>query len=137
MKNLILILFVIFGMSAFGQRTLAVDTLQGAETVSFATMNNARVIQAVSTQLGGTSDGTLTLYGSIDGSNWVFINFLNAITGVASPKASITGADLNQITITSGLVSSWVVDPELYPYTKIVGVGTIGDTTQVAIKYSK
>lgn len=125
------------GVTAFSQRTIAVDTLQGAETVSFATMEKAKVVHAKCTQLGGTSDGTLTLYGSIDGSNWIFLNFVGAKIGTASPKASITGADLNQITITNALVASWQIDSDKYPYTKIVGVGTASDTTKVEIKYSR
>ncbi len=87
------------------------------------------------TQLGGTSDGTLALYGSIDGTNYSFINGVGADVITASPQASITGPDLNQITITNTLVPSWVVKEAPYRHYKIVGVGTSGDTTKVALKY--
>jgi len=121
---------------ANAQRTIT-DTLQGAETVSFDVMQGAEVITATCAQLGGTSDGTLTLYGSTDNAAWVFINFIGGTLGVASPKASITGADLNQITIIDALVSNWVNLGGKFNYYKIVGVGTIGDTTEVVINWSK
>ena len=125
------------GVAAFSQRSIAVDTINGNETVSFVTMNGAKIVQALCTNVGGTSDGTLTLYGSLDGTSWTFINFLAADLGTASPKGSITGADLNQITITDALVANWVINTTKFPYTKIVGVGTASDSTLVTIKYSK
>lgn len=138
MKKIILILGILaISFTGFAQRTLAVDTLQGAETVSFEVVQGAKLLTAVCTQLGGTSDGTLTLYGSIDNTNWTFLNFVGADLGVSSPKASITGTDLNQITITSGLVASWKLSADDYIYHKLVGVGTSGDTTKVAIMWTK
>ena len=125
MKKLLFILAIFaLSMSVFAQRTitLAVDTLQGAETVSFAsfevTSGKTFVVQGLCTQLGGTSDGTLALYGSIDGTNYSFINGVGADVITASPQASITGTDLAP-----------------YRHYKIVGVGTSGDTTKVALKY--
>ena len=144
MKKLILVSFVsLFAMASMAQRgslkTLAVDTLQGSETVNFATFNlngsyNAVSVTALCTQLGGTSDGTLTLYGSDDGTNWVFINGVGGLI-VASPKASNTGTDLNQLTITNTLVANWVVKDTPYRRYRVTGVGTTGDTTQVNITY--
>ena len=120
--------------------TLAVDTLQGAETVQF-TLRELRapsydylVVDALCTQLGGTSDGTLALYGSLDNTNWVFINGVGDLV-TASPQASLTGADSNQVTITNGLVASWVLTGVPWRYYRVTGVGTTGDTTQVNIKY--
>ena len=137
MKKLILLsAFVVFALFSFGQRSIS-DTLQGAETVSFTAMQGAKVVSATCTQLGGTSDGTLALYGSTDNSVWVFLNYLDGHLGVASPKASITGADLNQVTITDGLVASWLPIEDIYSYKKIVGVGTTGDTTLISINWGK
>jgi len=142
MKNLLLILvFVVVAMTANAQTgrvvTLDVDTLQGAETVSFETFfttgtYNSISVQGLCTQLGGTSDGTLTLYGSNDGTNWVFVNGAadsNILT--ASPKASLTGTDMNQITVTNALVCSWAVTGSPFREWKVVGVGTASDTTKV------
>ena len=145
MKKLILVLFVsLFAMASMAQRgslkTLAVDTLQGLETVNFETFNlngsyNAVSVTALCTQLGGTSDGTLALYGSNDGTSWVFINGVGGGVITASPVASITGADLNQLTITNTLVANWVVKDTPYRRYRVTGAGTTGDTTQVNITY--
>lgn len=146
MKKLILVLFVsLFAMASMAQRgtlnTVAVDTLQGSETVNFAIGTtilgsyNTLSVTALCTQLGGTSDGTLTLYGSHEGTNWVFINgAADSHVLTASPKASLTGTDMNQITITNTLVANWIIDPA-YRYFRVAGVGTTGDTTQVNITY--
>ena len=120
---------------------VTVDTIQGAETVKFDIGNitgkySTLTVQALCTQTGGVSDGTLTLYGSVDGTSYSFINAVGAETLTASPKASITGADLNQLTITNGLVASWVVKESPYLYYRVIGVGTSGDTTKVTVKYT-
>lgn len=135
-----MLVFLIAAIGANAQRTgrvisLDADTLQGAETVSFETFTatgsyNSISFEAVCTELGGTSDGTLTLYGSNDGDNWVFINGVGGLV-IASPKASNTGTDLNQLTVTDALVASWVVDGAPFGEYKIVGEGTAGDTTLV------
>jgi len=137
------LIFVVFAASAQKGtlNTVTVDTLQGSETVNFAIGTtilgsyNTLSVTALCTQLGGTSDGTLTLYGSNDGTNYVFINgAADSHILTASPKASLTGTDMNQITITNGLVANWVVDPA-YRYYRVAGVGTSGDTTKVNITY--
>ena len=134
-----MLVFAVVAMAASAQRgrviTLDFDTIQGAETVNFETFKttgsyNSISIEALCTQLGGTSDGTLTLYGSNDGTNWVFINGVGGLV-IASPKASNTGTDLNQLTITNTLVASWVVDGSPFRDWRITGVGTSGDTTLV------
>jgi hypothetical protein len=140
-KLLIMLVFAVVAMAASAQRgrviTLDADTIQGAETVTFAEFSttgsyNSISIQMLCTQLGGTSDGTLTLYGSNDGTNFVFIN--GAADGgvvTASPKASLTGTDMNQITITTTLVPAWTVIGSPFRDWKVIGVGTSGDTTLV------
>ena len=147
MKRITILLFVmLLGVMTYGQGrgslgTIATDTIKGANTVNFAIGSftgsyNSLAITGVCAEVGGTSDGTLTLYGSFDNSVWVFINGAadgNVVT--ASPKASLTGTDMNQVTITDALVASWVVNKVPYRYYRIAGVGTTGDTTSVAIKY--
>jgi hypothetical protein len=145
MKKLFLVLLVsLFAMATMAQRgtlnTLAVDTLQGSETVNFATFSlngsyNAVSVTALCTELGGTSEGTLALYGSNDGTSWVFINGVGGEVITASPVASITGADLNQLTITDALVANWVVKDTPFRRYRVTGVGATGDTTQVNITY--
>jgi len=140
-----MLVFVIVAMAASAQRgrvvTVAVDTLQGAETVVLATIGpltgsyQTLSISSLCTQLGGTSDGTLTIYGSNDGTNYVLINGVGGEVITASPVASITGADLNQITITNTLVTNWVIKDVAQRFYKITGVGTASDTTQVNVTY--
>jgi len=143
MRKIMLIAMLLIGFSAFAQvgavKSVAVDTLKGSETVQFTIGTftgsyQTLCIQALCTQLGGTSDGTLTLYGSVDGTSYSFINGVGGKV-IASPKASNTGTDLNQITITNGLVASWIVEDVPFKYYRITGVGTASDTTKVTIKY--
>ncbi|MCR9066275.1 MAG: hypothetical protein NXI00_20050 [Cytophagales bacterium] len=120
-----LILFTALGASA--QRAVTVDTLQGAETVNFGTMENAKLIQALCTQTGGTSDGSLILQVSLDGTAWTTIS---ETSGIAHFEPNDT------LTITNGATYAiWIDKP--FPYARIQGAGTSGDSTRVAIKYSK
>ena len=146
MKKFILILaLAVVAMAASAQRgkvlAITADTLNGNETVNFDLGVNFTgdydylVVQALCTQVGGTSDGTLALYGSLDGTSYSFINGVGAEVLTASPKASITGADLNQVTITNGLVASWVVEGAPYKKFRIVGVGTANDSTLITPKF--
>jgi len=139
MKRIALFLTVLFAVCSmsFAQRTIASQDLEGAETINFASMSNAKTVTVTCTNVGGTSDGTLTLFGSTNGTTWSFLNFLGGELGTASPKASITGADLNQVTITTALVATWWIKPDIYPYHKIQAVGTSGDTTTLAVNWSK
>lgn len=105
--------------------------LNGAITVSSDVMTNAKTVQVLCTQVSGTSDGTIALYGSLDGTNYQLINFADGSLGTASPIASHTGTDKNQITIVNALVATWAIKTENYPYTKLVAVGTSGDRTTI------
>jgi hypothetical protein len=145
MKKIIIFiafLFVVLGTQAQKGSviTLTADTLKGADTTDYvielrAPSYDLLTIDVVYTQVGGTSDGTGTLYGSMDNTNWVFINGVGAGVLTASPKASITGADLNQITITNGLVASWVLKDVPWRYIMHRSIGTTSDTTAIAAKY--
>lgn len=139
MKKFILISIIALfaGLSLQAQRTITADTLDGVETINFTSMQGAKFVTVEVDEIGGTSDGTLTLYGSTNGTVWTFINMLLPTLGVASPKASITGADLNQITITDALNASWYIPQDTYPFHRITAVGTSGDTTRLAIHWSK
>lgn len=142
------ILFAIlaFAVMSFAQGrgnlgTVTPDTLTKVETENFdlgtftGTYQSLAVV-AVCTQLGGTSDGTVTLHGSLDGTSYVFISGAaggNILT--TSPKASYTGTDFNQLTITNGLIASWAVIGMPYKYYRVAAVGTANDTTLVTVKY--
>lgn len=146
MKRLIMIfaaLLFVVAMSAQGKGnlgTVSADTLNGNETVNFAIGSftgtySSLTVTAKCTQVGGTSDGTLTLYGSLDNTNWVFINGATGNAIVASPKASMTGTDMNQLTITDALIANWVIPRVPFRYYRVAGVGTASDSTLINITY--
>jgi hypothetical protein len=116
-------------------RTLTSIDLNGAITVNSDVMNRAKTVQVLCTQVSGTSDGTIALQGSVDGTTFQTLNFADGSLGTASPIASHTGADKNQITITNGLVATWAIDTESYPYTRLTCVGTTGDRTTITGKW--
>lgn len=137
-----MLVFAVVAMAASAQRgrviTLDADTIQGAETVSFETFKttgsyNSISVQGLCTELGGTADGTLSLYGSNDVSNlgWTLINGVGSGILTTSPLASLADTTLNVITITDALVPAWTVTGSPFRDWKIVGVGTSGDTTLV------
>jgi hypothetical protein len=118
-------------------RVLNSIDLNGAITVSSDVMTDAKAVQVLCTQVSGTSDGTIALYGSLDGTNYQLINFADGSLGTASPIASHTGTDKNQVTIVNGLVATWVINDVVYPYTKLVAVGTTGDRTTITGSWTK
>jgi len=145
MKKLAFIFALVFSVFIVNAQrgtlnTVTVDTLQGSETVNFTAFQlngsyNAVSVSALCTQLGGTSDGTLAMYGSNDGTNYTLIDGANPGVLVASPYASIADTTENVITITNGLVANWVVINTPYRYYRVTGVGTASDTTKVNITY--
>lgn len=134
MKRIALILSF-FALVAFASaqkvHTVAVDTLQGAETVNFGAIKSSLgegtlTIQALCTQLGGTSDGTLNLYGSVDGTSWVKVL---ETAGIFHFYPNDT------LTITNGAVMSVVIKDSPFAQYRFTGVGTSADTTLVTPKY--
>lgn len=127
MRNLIIVFLVLLASISFGQRTIT-DTLQGNETVVFEVMAEATQIQALCTQLGGTSDGTLLLKGSVDGVTYVTLS-------ETTSKINFYPNDTLTITNTAG----WLIklDENLFNYYKVVGGGTASDTTLITIKWGK
>lgn len=118
-------------------RELTEIELDGAVTVDSDVMNGAKAVQVLCTNVSGTSDGTMGLYGSIDNVNYQLINFADGSLGTASPIASHSGTSKNLITITDGLVATWAIDSEAYPYTKLVCSGTADDNTTISGGWSK
>lgn len=137
MRYILIFAITLLSLTAFGQRTWN-DTLVGADTMTFPIGRNLTSISVSCVQVGdSTSDGTMTLYGSEDKQNWHFLNFVGANLGVASPQASITGTDLNQMTITNGLEASWAITNSIYPFVRPVFIGTANDTTALEVQYYK
>jgi hypothetical protein len=111
--------------------------LDGAVTIDSDVMEGAKVVQVLCTNVSGTSDGTMAIHGSLDAVNYQLLSFVGQALGTASPVASLTGADLNQITIVDALVATWVIDTDVYPHTKLVCIGDTGDNTTISGGWSK
>lgn len=146
MKKLILILLIAFvAFASQAQRGVVVilqtDTLKGvtgnpksSPTITLSGTYESLCIQGLFTQLGGTSDGNTAVYGSVDGTSWSLLNGVGGMV-IAGPKASTTGTDLNQLTITNAMVANWTILKPACKYYKVVSNGTSADTTKVVFKY--
>lgn len=136
MKNIILLLAIILiGSLGFAQRTIT-DTLQGNENVNFTTMIDPSQIHVLASELGGTSDGSITLQGSVDGTSFINIQ----------PTARLfyyfpdDTADLTGYTWTITDAGSLLIILEKLPplrYYRIRGDGEVNDTTLITITWSK
>lgn len=135
MKKLFFILVLaILGMAANAQigtvKTLAIDTLTAATTDTSAVASvtgayNAITFQALCTQLGGTSDGSLRLEGSVDGISYKTIT--DGYVNYAFPNDTLT--------VTNGAIWHFTVYHAPFKYYRVIGLGTASDTTLVTLKY--
>jgi len=131
MKNLVVILLAFVSLSVFGQREI-IDTIQGAETVNFSAMVNAGTVQVLcEDDFGGTSDGLIRLQGSNDNVTYSTLVF------DVNDQFVYTNNDNDSLTIVDN--ATWLIDLDKlgFPYYRITGTGTSGDTTKVTIKWSK
>ena len=136
MKKLLIILAVLVSISASAQVKLISDTLQGNETVNFATINATGKYVALSldilcTEIGGTSDGTLILQArNANGADWQTLGTTRHGSFLAmSPADSV-------MTITDGADFKISLVPPTYRQYRVVGAGTANDTTKVDIWYT-
>lgn len=138
MKRITVFLVAIFAFVAFAsaQRvyTLTADTLNGAETVnitavkSSSTSSGILTLQALCTEIGGTSDGTLLLQGSVDGTSY------NTILNVAGKFDFLPN---DTLTITDGGVMQCAITDSPFNHYRWQGGGTASDSTLVTPKYSR
>lgn len=136
MKKFILSLVFILSVIAVNAQkgrvySVSVDTLNGNETVNFPLASitgsyDVLTIQALCTEVGGTSDGTLILQGSVDGTSYLTIQ---DATGV------LKGYPNDTLTITDGAVVQWVVDETPWNFYRVQGAGTASDSTLITVKY--
>jgi hypothetical protein len=136
MKKVITTLAIIFAVlftlnAQKGQeKSVTVDTVKGDETVNFniACMNGGYselVVQALCTQVGGTSDGTIVLERSVDNSSWETVTALTDI---------IVGWPNDTLTIVNAAVGLWSIREPLGCY-RLSATGTASDTTKITPKY--
>jgi len=132
--GIILGLFVALVINANAQayRSIAVDTVKGANTITIAIPvsfepNGTLQIEALCTQVGGTSDGTIVLQGSVTGTNYVTI----------TTDQSILECINDTLTITDGGVGIWSLSKTAYNKYRLSIAGTSGDTTKVNVYWDK
>lgn len=134
MKNLLILicLFLTFGLSAQKGyvQTIASDTVIGADTIYFETTDllsgGTVCLGVLCTEVGGTSDGTITIEGSADGKN--FFN-LTEKTGL------ISGYPSDSLTITDGSVAGWTIYDNPFAKLRFKVVGTASDSTLISPSY--
>lgn len=136
MKKFILSLIFVLSVIAINAQvgrtySVTVDTVKSNETIYLATSTisgsyNTLTIQALCTQVGGTTDGTLTWMASVDGTSY---------TPLTDETGLVKGYPNDSLTMTNGAVTSIVVQNVPYKYYRAKVAGTASDTTQITIKY--
>jgi len=130
-----LLVFAIVAMAASAQigvvKTTTVKQYVNSATatsdvVTATGQGNAITFQTVFTQVGGTTAGTATLKGSVDGTSYVTIT---DAAGLAK------GFPNDTMTVTSGAIWDFVVQDLPFKYYKVVTVGSGTSTTTVLTKY--
>ena len=130
-----MLMFVTVGFLSMAQKgvvqSVTPDTLTAVETEYFVCgpLGNAWdnvTIQALHTQLGGTSDGTGVLQGSVDGVSYVTIQ---------DESAFMKSYPNDSVTITNGAVYQWTIRKPAFNYYRYAATGTASDTTLVSVKY--
>jgi hypothetical protein len=135
MKRILTLILMLVAFSSFAQigvvRTVLIDTLdntnaKNSDVITVSGSYRSIAIQALCTQLGGTSDGTLVLKGSVDGTSYQTISSSGGF-------AKFYTADTH--TITNGSVWLAVLQNAPFKYYRVTGTGTANDTTYVTLKY--
>jgi hypothetical protein len=143
MKNLfnIILFFALFTCHAYSQdvaryipdaQLAGVDTLKGADTIyirtPFLKWNLDYIgLQATCRQLGGTSDGYIYPQASIDDIGYV---------DLISTDYLVYSFPNDTLTIADGTVGLWNILALTNNYAGIMCVGTVGDTTEITLKFS-
>lgn len=126
-----LVLFSIVAMAQKGQTiSCTVDTVQGNETIYITTGKVSGTyasfaIQALCTQTGGTSDGSIVLQGSVDGTSYQTLKEATDYLYCANDTFTIVNAG----------VAMFVVHNPAHLYYRLKIAGTSGDSTKVTAKY--
>jgi len=138
MKRFITLIFLVaLAATAFSQRvgivvtqdTVTVDDVETRYTdpVILKGHYNSVAMQALCTQLGGTSDGKIIAQGSVDGTSYVNLN--------EGTDYVYFFPDNDTLTITNGAIMSVTIKNPPFAYFRFKVTGTASDTTQVTPKY--
>ncbi|MFW6326737.1 MAG: hypothetical protein ACOC2F_00335 [Bacteroidota bacterium] len=137
-KLLFIVVFAVAAMAATAQKgvvvELDVDTINGNETIYLETPiftgSDVFTLQAACDNVGGTSEGTLSLEGSVDGTDWVPLAEQDGII-----HGYATTGENDSLTITDDANISWVVQKNLFVQYRVKATGAAGDSTLVTVKY--
>ena len=136
MKKILLILVFVISVLAVNAQigrvtTITPDTLTAVETEYFAIPSitgsyGSTAIQVLCTQLGGTSDGSALLQGSLDGTSYQTLN---------AGSTNIDFSTNDTLTITNGVIWLIEITEPAYVNYRIAATGTANDTTLVTTKF--
>lgn len=130
-KFIVMMMFVVVAITAFAQKgrpiAFTADTVQSNETIYITVADDLSSdapfsISVLCTQLGGTSDGTITLEGNA-GAGW---EPLTDITDV------VVGVGNDSLTIVNAAVQVWLIEQNFFESYRIKIAGTASDTTLVS-----
>lgn len=135
-KFVVLISLVLFGFIASAQlgkvSTIAADTVNGNETIYLVTgeLNKGYdvTIQALCTNVGGTSDGSIVIEGSLDGTSYKILNDWGDL---------IKGYGNDTLTIVNAAVGMWTVKQNPFYKIRLKVAGTASDSTLISPKYNQ
>jgi hypothetical protein len=132
MKKLVIFLALfVFAATAFGQKGKPIaftgDTVQGNETIYITVVEDMATdasfsISVLCEQLGGVTDGTITLEGNA-GAGW---EPLTDITDV------VKGVGNDSLTMADNAVHVWLVQKNYFSDYRLKVAGTASDTTLIS-----
>jgi len=144
MKNVFILLFaLVVAIGATAQKgtlkTLPAVVLNGAVTVASEPIAISGTYETLSvaikcTQLGGTSDGYLSVLASNDGTNYFNLNAKRGYPIWGSPEARVNDTTSMAMTIYPAATLNIVLKPA-HKYYKLTCTGTASDTTSLGITW--
>lgn len=145
MKRIFVLMFaLIVAVGAMAQKgvlkTIATDTVKGAETIYFTPIQlngsyQSLSIQFLCTQLGGTTDGTIYVLASNDGTNYYNLNNIDGKMIYASPYARMNDSIVGKLNLYNAATLNFVIPEPAHRFYKVGVTGTSGDTTKLTGNY--
>ena len=139
-----MLVFAVVAMAASAQngrlKTITTDTVKGAETIYFSAIPvtgtyETLSIQFLCTELGGTTDGTIYVLASNDGTNYCNLNNVDGKMIYASPYARMNDSIVGKLNLYNAATLNFVVPKPAHRYYKVGVTGTASDTTKLTGNY--
>jgi hypothetical protein len=134
MKNLFVLFILMFSACLmYGQRTETATTADGDTAI--VTLTQPTQISILATEVAGTTDGTVTLQGSVDGVTYTNIQpAAGAIYYFPSDTSELTG---HTWSFTDGASLLAVFEKPYFNHVRMHCIGTASDTTLMTVKWVK